>query len=97
MCRPSKIDGRCVDLQRPMIDVKLCCYTCSKHSLMVEMYANCAEGLHFSAFIITGLYVVLIIINPRRACAARVTVVVSCVCVSVCPHTLFWQYVQLQV
>ena len=28
-----------------------------------------------------GLYV--IIINPRRACAARVTVVVLCVCVSV--------------
>ena len=24
------------------------------------------------------------IINPRRACAARVIVVVSCVCVSVC-------------
>ena len=24
------------------------------------------------------------IINPRRACAERVTVVVSCVCVSVC-------------
>ena len=26
----------------------------------------------------------MIIINPRRACAARVTVVVLCVCVSVC-------------
>ena len=26
MFRPSKIDGRCVDLRRPMIDVKLCCY-----------------------------------------------------------------------
>ena len=38
---------------------------------------------HFSAFI-----------NPRRACAERVTVVVSCVsvCMYVCPHTLFWQY-----
>ena len=32
-----------------------------------------AEGLHFSAFI-----------NPRRACAARVTVVGLCVCLSVC-------------
>ena len=31
-----------------------------------------AEGLHFSAFI-----------NPRRACAARVTVVGLCVCLSV--------------
>ena len=31
------------------------------------------------------------IINPQRACAARVTVVVLCVCVYVCPlipHTL---------
>ena len=27
---------------------------------------------------------IIYIINPRRACAARVTVVVSCVCVSVC-------------
>ena len=27
-----------------------------------------------------------VIINPRRACAARVTVVVLCVCVCVCPR-----------
>ena len=27
----------------------------------------------------------LFIINPRRACAARVTVVVLCVCMCVCP------------
>ena len=31
------------------------------------------------------------IINPRRACAARVTVVVLCVCLSVCPR-LFSDY-----
>ena len=47
------------------------------------------------------------VINPRRACAERVTVVVSCVCVCVCvcvsvcmyvcPNTLFWQYAQLEV
>ena len=41
------------------------------------------------------------IINPQRACTERVTVVVSCVCVSVCmyvcPNTLFWQYAQLEV
>ena len=53
MCRPSKIDGRCVDLRRPMIDVKLiCCYIHLLKTLMVYLYANnCAEGLHFSAFI----------------------------------------------
>ena len=31
MCRPSKMDDRSVNLRRSMIDVKLCCYTCSKH------------------------------------------------------------------
>ena len=43
----------------------------------------------------------VLFINPRRACAARVTVVVLCVCLSVCmyvcPNTLFWQYAQLEV
>ena len=33
------------------------------------------------------------VINPWRACAARVAVVVLCVCV----RTLFWQYAQSQV
>ena len=28
-----------------------------------------------------------IVINPRRACAARVTVIVLCVCVCVCVST----------
>ena len=39
------------------------------------------------------------LVNPRRTCTARVTVVVSCVCVCmyVCPHTLFWQYARLKV
>ena len=31
-----------------------------------------------------------IIINPRRACAARVTVVVLCVCLSVCLSVYFY-------
>ena len=30
------------------------------------------------------LNIQLLVINPRRACAARVTVVVLCVCLSVC-------------
>ena len=41
------------------------------------------------------------VVNPRRACAERVTVVVSSVCMYVCmyvcPNTLFWQYAQLKV
>ena len=32
-------------------------------------------------------YIRSLIINPRRACAARVTVVVLCVCLSVCLST----------
>ena len=35
------------------------------------------------------------IINPRRACAARVTVVVPCVCVCVCFQGLHLRLVQL--
>ena len=38
-----------------------------------------------------------VIVNPRHACAERVTVVVSCVCMYVCPNTLFCQYAQLKV
>ena len=30
------------------------------------------------------LFSITVTSNPRRACAARVTVLVSCVCVSVC-------------
>ena len=37
-------------------------------------------------------------INPRRACAERVTVVILCVCVCTSvTHTLFWQYARLKV
>ena len=43
-----------------------------------------------------NLHFTIIIINPRRACAERVTVVVLCVCMSV-THTLFWQYARLKV
>ena len=32
----------------------------------------------------------IIIINPRRACAERVTVVVSCVCLSVCLYVCMY-------
>ena len=31
MCRPSKIDSRCVDLRTSVVNVKLGCYTCSKY------------------------------------------------------------------
>ena len=53
-------------------------FTLSKHAQLM------AEGLHFSAL--------SFIINPRHACAAKVTVVGLCVCMYVCsnlpPHTL---------
>ena len=32
----------------------------------------------------TNIYIITVIINPQRACAARVTVLGLCVCVSVC-------------
>ena len=40
------------------------------------------DGTHNGVYCMFMLYI--IIINPRRACAARVTVVVLCVCQSVC-------------
>ena len=43
-------------------------------------------GLHFTAFI-----------NPRRACAERVTVVVSCVCVCVCMYVCLSEHAILAV
>ena len=33
------------------------------------------------------MFVTVSVINPRRACAARVTVIVLCVCLSVCVST----------
>ena len=54
-------------------------------------YSTCISSF-FAAASLLPLF-----INPPRACAERVTVVVSCVCVCVCvclsvTHTLFWQY-----
>ena len=45
---------------------------------------------HERVFIILTAYIIIIVyivINPRRACAVRVTVVVLCVCLSVCLST----------
>ena len=49
----------------------------------------------FGSYANGGTYI-LLVVNPRRACAERVTVVVLCVCMSV-THTLFWQYARLKV
>ena len=61
------------------------------HAQYIRRYVHVSRipprVLHFSAFI-----------KPRRACAARVTVVVPCVCVCVCQcvqasHPLLTQYI----
>ena len=63
--------------------------------IIVNEYIRSQEMLSSILHLVTYTY----IINPWRACAAKVTVIVSCVCVCmyVCPHTLFWQYTQLEV
>ena len=65
---------------------------------------NVANSVPITLGVVIAVMVVLFaaiavvaIINPRRACAARVTVVVLSVCLYVCPNTLFWQYAQLEV
>ena len=54
----------------PLCSPNTCKYVFNPN--VTTFQSNCAEGLHFSAFI-----------NPRRACA-RVTVLVLGVCLSVC-------------
>ena len=44
---------------------------------------HCLRALALPRLVQNGVKL-YILINPRHACAARVTVVVSCVCVSVC-------------
>ena len=75
-------------------------------SIAFNYYFRLAHVLHVERFCIRIRCIIpnelrIIFINPRRACAERVTVVVSCVCVCVClyvcPNTLFWQYAQLEV
>ena len=34
----------------------------------------------------------MVLINPRRACAARVTVLLLCVCLSVCLSVCLWSF-----
>ena len=56
-------------------------------SLMVFLHHNIMEAISFGFALFiepTG-----VIVNPRRACAARVTVVVACVCVCVCVCVCF--------
>ena len=60
----------------------------------VHLGPNVSSSAHYRGCVVNGSN--MSIINPRRAIAARVTVVVSCVCLYVCPHTLFWQYARLK-
>ena len=46
----------------------------------VHVYAVCS----YTYNMYVNMYMYMYIINPRRACAARVTVVGLCVCLSVC-------------
>ena len=50
-------------------------YTCIVHRSAWSVVQSAAQGVHC---------VCMYIFNPRRACAARVTVVGLCVCLSVC-------------
>ena len=53
-----------------------------------------AKCSYCSAWELSAPRVVTPLINPRRTCVKRVTVVVLCVCMSV-THMLFWQYARL--
>ena len=48
-------------------------------------------------YILQLIFHTSVFINPRRACAERVTVVVSCVCVSVCMYVYLSEHAILAV
>ena len=95
MCRTSEIDGRCVHLRGSDR-----CEISYAATLTRSMCRSTFEDPIDVNFIIMLLYsctritptvctlvlfiVIVAIVNPHRACAARVTVVVLCVCVSAC-------------
>ena len=93
MCRPSKIDGRCFILWRPMIDVKLCCYTCSKHwrhscmrialrgciSVLSFIYVRRSKSFHACEYMYVFSYACVRVCV--RACV--------CLCVCVCMHSMY--------
>ena len=85
----------CWRSKREMVPLNLsdCVHTAGSWSYQNKKRKITCPELH----VYTSRTVNVLFINPRRACAARVTVVVLCVCLSVCPNTLFWQYAQLEV
>ena len=50
------------------------------------------SGTPYSVY---SFHCILFVVNPRRACAARVTVVVLCVCVCVCVQAAYLRLTQL--
>ena len=62
---------------------------------MVFLQELCSNAVLSKEAVVSTTLLTIFVINPRRrACAERVTVVVSCVCLYVCmyvcPNTLFW-------
>ena len=69
--------------------VELVIYVYAPHDCLLFKYCFCKGGcirrcVVYIYVMYVPTYVYLPIINPRCACAERVTVVVSCVCVYVC-------------
>ena len=68
-----------------------------ENTVLLFLWYSICYSICFSIHFSSQFLWYFVVINPRRACAARVTVVILCVCLSVCPNTLFWQYAQLEV
>ena len=73
MCRPSKIDDWCVDLRTSMVDVKLCCYPCSKHwyyscmritpRVCTSVLSFCIASIHCTGYIGHGIMRHCVVLN----------------------------------
>ena len=75
-----------VVLERRVADIQPCFPELSIATVPMQLahVLTRDSSLHILPLSILLLSSIFVIINPRRACAARVTVVVLCVCVCVC-------------
>ena len=115
MCQTSEIDGRCVHLRgsdrceisyAATLTRSMCCRSTFEDPIdvnfIIMLLYSCMGITPRVCTLVLFIIDIITIINPRRACAARVTVLGLSFCLSVClsvclSATLFWQYAQLKV
>ena len=84
-CRALQLLGECNALWSEREQARFMFVCTLLYTLLINPPAHiCAAKCYSVRLSFTVTLVICYVINPRRACAARVTVVVLCVCLSVC-------------